>query len=63
MLLCIQFVMNVGMNVGLMPVIGVPLPFLSAGGSSLISAMAAIGVVESIAIRQRFLRSPLTREM
>ncbi len=57
MLFFVQFVMNVGMNVGLMPVIGVPLPFLSAGGSSLISAMAAIGIIESIAIRQHLFRS------
>lgn len=56
MLFFIQFVMNIGMNIGLMPVVGVPLPFLSAGGSSLMSAMAAIGIVQSIAIRQRLLR-------
>lgn len=46
-------VMNIGMNIGLMPVVGVPLPFLSAGGSSLITTLLAVGIVESVAIRQK----------
>jgi len=48
----VQSYMNLGMNLGLMPVVGIPLPFVSSGGSSLISLMAAEGVVQSILLRQ-----------
>jgi cell division protein FtsW len=40
-----QALINIGMVIRLLPVIGVPLPFVSAGGSALISCLAAIGVV------------------
>jgi rod shape determining protein RodA len=49
----IQTFVNVGMNIGIMPITGIPLPFLSYGGSALISLMAAMGVVENIAIRRK----------
>lgn len=39
---------NVGMNMGIMPVAGIPLPFLSYGGSAMIGFMAAIGIVTSV---------------
>jgi len=42
---------NVGMNMGIMPVAGIPLPFLSYGGSAMIGFMAAIGLVTSVHIR------------
>lgn len=51
----VQVSINIGMNVGLFPVTGIPLPFLSYGGSSLLSSLMAIGIAESIAIRQRIL--------
>lgn len=44
---------NVGMNMGIMPVTGIPLPFISYGGTSLIVALAAIGLVQSIAVRHK----------
>lgn len=44
---------NVGMNMGIMPVTGIPLPFISYGGTSLIVALGAIGLVESIAVRHK----------
>jgi rod shape determining protein RodA len=44
----IQFVENVGMNIGIMPVTGIPLPFLSYGGSSLIVSLALVGILSNI---------------
>lgn len=49
--LFIQMAMNIGMNLGLFPVAGVPLPFVSYGGSSLLSLFLAAGIVESVAVR------------
>lgn len=43
-----HFAINIGMNVGITPVIGLPLPFLSYGGSSLIVNMILIGMVMNI---------------
>lgn len=45
-----QLMINIGMNVGLLPVAGVPLPLISAGGSSLISVLLVLGLVQSIYI-------------
>ncbi len=52
----VQSFVNLGMNLGLLPVAGVPLPFVSSGGSSLISLLAAEGVVQSVLVRQRGLQ-------
>jgi rod shape determining protein RodA len=49
-----HFLINVGMAMGIMPITGIPLYFMSYGGSALISAMAGIGLAMSIHIR-RFL--------
>ena len=43
---------NVGMNLGIMPVTGIPLPFVSYGGTSLLIGMIGIGLLESIAVRR-----------
>lgn len=43
---------NIGMNIGIMPVTGIPLPLLSYGGSSLIVIMASIGILSSINARR-----------
>ena len=43
---------NVAMSVGLVPITGLPLPFISAGRTFLIVLMAALGVVQSVAIHQ-----------
>ena len=51
-----QFVVNVGMNLGLLPVTGIALPFVSYGGSALISALLMLGIVESIALRTQSVR-------
>ena len=47
-LLFIHFALNIGMNVGITPVIGLPLPFLSYGGSSLLVNMTLIGIALNI---------------
>lgn len=50
-LLFSQFFINVGMNLGILPVTGISLPFLSYGGSFLVTSLIMIGIVESIAVR------------
>jgi rod shape determining protein RodA len=52
-LIFFQSVVNIGMNLGLLPVIGIPLPFISAGGSSLIALLIAEGLVQSVVMRHR----------
>ncbi|QQR53142.1 rod shape-determining protein RodA [bacterium] len=47
---------NVGMNLGIAPVTGIPLPFVSYGGTALLTMMAAIGLLESIAVRRKKLQ-------
>ncbi|HET9443779.1 MAG TPA: putative lipid II flippase FtsW [Acidimicrobiales bacterium] len=48
-----QAVVNLGAVVGLLPITGVPLPFVSAGGSSLVPLMAAIGLLLNISLHGR----------
>lgn len=48
-----QAVINIGAVVGVLPVTGIPLPFVSYGGSSLVISMAAMGVLLNIAGRER----------
>jgi rod shape determining protein RodA len=48
-----QILINVGMNIGIMPVTGIPLPLISHGGSSLFTTMIALGIVGSIFIRRK----------
>jgi rod shape determining protein RodA len=43
-----QSIINIGMNIGIMPVTGLPLPWISAGGSSLLVNMILIGLLESV---------------
>ena len=47
-----QVVVNLGMVIGVMPITGIPLPFISHGGASLISLAAGLGILQSINIRQ-----------
>jgi rod shape determining protein RodA len=48
-----QSIVNIGMNLGLMPVTGIPLPFVSYGGSSFLTLMLGLGLVESVAMRHK----------
>ncbi len=52
-LLFIQMTVNIAMNLGMMPVTGLPLPFVSYGGSSLLSSLVIFGLIESVALRER----------
>ena len=51
-MLLFQLFQNVGMVIGIMPITGIPLPFISYGGASLISIALALGILQSINIRQ-----------
>jgi len=48
-----HFVENVGMSMGLLPITGIPLPFISYGGSSMLTNMIAMGLVMSVACRRK----------
>jgi len=48
----IQIFENVGMTMGIMPITGIPLPFMSYGGSAVISSFIAIGLVLNIHMRR-----------
>jgi rod shape determining protein RodA len=47
-ILASHILINIGMSLGLLPVIGVPLPFLSYGGSALLSCMIMAGLVMNL---------------
>jgi rod shape determining protein RodA len=47
-----QVVINIGMNIGIMPVVGIPLPFLSYGGSAMVVMLTSIGILENIYLRR-----------
>jgi len=51
-----QSFVNIGMNIGIMPVTGIPLPFVSAGGTSYIVNAIFLGMTQSIYIRRKGLR-------
>jgi rod shape determining protein RodA len=50
-----QAMVNIGVNLNLMPATGLTLPFVSYGGSSLLSTLIGIGLVESVILRHRAL--------
>ena len=43
-----QLLENVGMCIGIMPITGIPLPFISYGGSSMLTQLTAVGIVQSV---------------
>lgn len=53
----VQAVENIGMNLGLLPVTGLPLPFLSYGGSSMFACWAAVGIVVTVTSESTGLRA------
>jgi rod shape determining protein RodA len=55
----VQTFENIGMNLGIMPVTGVPLPFVSYGGSAMFVSWIAVGLVLAIGRESDDRRSPL----
>ena len=53
-----QSFLNMAMSIGLMPITGIPLPFMSYGGSSLLSSFLALGLLCNVALRRLFLIAP-----
>lgn len=52
MMLAVHTIVNMGMVLGLMPVVGLPLPFMSYGGSWLMTCLVAVGIVLSVGVRR-----------
>ncbi|BCU82372.1 rod shape-determining protein RodA [Polycladomyces abyssicola] len=52
-MLVFQVFQNIGMTIGLLPVTGLPLPFISYGGSSLLTQMVAVGLVLNVGMQQK----------
>ena len=53
-LFLVHFILNNGSAIGLLPVIGVPFPFLSYGGSNLLTSLMIVGIIQGIVIRSKF---------
>ncbi len=52
-MILVQTFVNVGMNIGILPVTGIPLPFISAGGSSVIAILWGLGILQSVALHRK----------
>jgi rod shape determining protein RodA len=51
--LLVHMIVNAGMNLGIMPITGIPMPFLSAAASYLLVTFLAVGLAQSVAVRRR----------
>jgi rod shape determining protein RodA len=51
-MLAFQLFVNVGMTIGIVPIVGIPLPFISYGGSSLLTSFCAVGILMNIHMRR-----------
>ena len=58
LLLLLSFFISAGMNMGLFPVTGIPLPLLSYGGSNLVSTLILLAVVQSVHLHSKWVRRP-----
>jgi len=52
-LIFIEMFINIGMNIGIVPVVGISLPFVSYGGSAIIASLMMVGIAEGIIIRSK----------
>jgi rod shape determining protein RodA len=52
-----HIVINIGMVIGLMPVVGIPLPLVSYGGSAMLSLMFGVGIVQGVSMRRMLFRA------
>lgn len=52
--LSFYFIINVGMTLGMVPVVGIPLPFFSYGGTAMLSNFIALGIIENVRMRRSF---------
>jgi rod shape determining protein RodA len=48
-----HLIINVGMTLGMMPITGLPLPFITAGGSTLLTSLMAIGIILNVGLRRQ----------
>ncbi len=53
----ISFFVNVGMVIGILPVVGLPLPLVSYGGTSIVTVMAGFGIIMSMHTHRKLLAS------
>jgi len=56
MVMLAHFIFNIGSGLGLLPVVGVPFPFLSYGGSNILANAFLIGIIQSLVARSTFLK-------
>ncbi len=54
----LSFFVSAGMNIGLLPVTGIPLPLISYGGSNLVSTFLLLGIVQSVRVHSRWTQTP-----
>ncbi len=57
-----QVIINVGMVIGLLPVVGIPLPFISYGGTSLVVTIASVGLMLNVGMRRYMFQDEAVRE-
>lgn len=53
MIFCVHFFVNVGMTMGVMPIIGIPLPLVSYGGTFVLATLCALGLVQSVYVHSQ----------
>jgi rod shape determining protein RodA len=51
-MIAFEAAVNIGMTIGLMPVVGIPLPLVSYGGSSVLATFIAIGMLMNVGMRR-----------
>ena len=49
----VHVLINIGMNLGIMPITGIPLPFMSYGGSHVLIEFVALGIISNISMRKK----------